>query len=174
MNKKRWIVKIFIISFFLAIIFGLGTNAFASKFNEIILILLTLLIIIVGIIFDMIGTSALTSKESTFHSMATKKIKGAAKTVELIKNSANVSSICNDVVGDVCGVISGSLGVSLSILISNRYNLSLSIMTVLIAAVISALTVGGKAIFKQVAIKNSDKIIYKVGFILSGFKKIEK
>ncbi len=171
MNKKRSIIKIFIISFFLAIIFGLGTNAFASKFNEIILIILTFLIIIVGIIFDMIGTSALTSKESTFHAMSAKKIKGASKTVDLIKNSANVSSICNDVVGDVCGVISGSLGVSLSILISNRYNISLSLITVLIAAIISALTVGGKAIFKQVAIKNNDKIIYKVGFILSGFKK---
>ena len=67
----------------------------------------------------MIGASALTSKESTFHSMNAKKIKGAKETIKLIKNSVKISSICNDIVGDICGIISGGLGAVLAISIAN-------------------------------------------------------
>ena len=171
MNQRRWIIKTFILSFFLAIIFSLGTNAFSSKMSFIILLLLTLLIIFIGIVFDMIGTSILTSNEATFHAMSTKKIKGSKQGVNLIKNSANVSNFCNDVIGDVCGIISGSLSLTLSIIISKKLNISLSFVTMLVAGLISAITIGGKAIGKQIAIKKCDKIVYNVAKILSTFCK---
>ncbi len=41
------------------------------------------------------------------------------------------------------------------------------IATVLITSLISSLTVGGKAYFKVIAMKNCEKIILKVGTILS-------
>jgi len=79
------------------------------------MILIILLVIAIGIIFDMIGASSLTSKESTFHSMNAKKIKGAKETIKLIKNNVKISSICNDIVGDICGIVSGGLGAVLAI-----------------------------------------------------------
>ena len=51
----------------------------------------------------------------------------------------------------------------------NKFNAT--IISVITAALISSLTIGGKAIFKNVAIKNSDKIIFNVGKLLSIFKK---
>ena len=39
------------------------------------------------------------------------------------------------------------------------------------SAIVASLTVGGKAIFKSIAIKNSDKIIFNVGKFVSIFKK---
>ena len=41
----------------------------------------------------------------------------------------------------------------------------------IVTATISALTVGFKAIFKDVAEKNSDAIVYTAGKIISVFKK---
>ena len=119
----------------------------------------------------MIGTSSLTSKESTFHSMNAKKIKGAKETIKLIKNNVKISSICNDIVGDICGIVSGGLGAVLAISIANITKVNISLISVITAALISSLTIGGKAIFKTVAIKNSDKIIFSVGKLLSFFKK---
>ena len=52
-----------------------------------------------------------------------------------------------------------------------KNNVKISSISVITAALISSLTIGGKAIFKTVAIKNSDKIIFSVGKLLSFFKK---
>ena len=46
-----------------------------------------------------------------------------------------------------------------------------SIYQVIITAVVSALTVGSKAIGKQIAIKNADNIIFNVGKILGSFTR---
>ena len=48
--------------------------------------------------------------------------------------------------------------------------LPITMTSVLVAAFISSLTVGGKAIFKGIALKNSDKIIFVVGKLKFFFK----
>ena len=110
----------------------------------------------IGIIFDMIGVAVLTAKESTFHAMSSKKVKGAKKATKLIKNNVKVASFCNDIVGDVCGIVSGGLGAVLAISISDYLGITLA--TIIVSAIISSLTVTGKAIFKNVAVKKADNI----------------
>lgn len=171
MKKNNWIYKVFLCTFLLSILFSFITNYISSHSYIIVMILIILIVISIGILFDMIGASSLTSKEATFHAMNSKKIKGAKKTIYLIKNNAKVSSICNDIVGDICGIVSGGLGAVLAIKLSNMYNINVALLTIGISAIISSLTVGGKAIFKNIAIKNSDKIIFTVGKMLSLFKK---
>ena len=87
----------------------------------------------------------------------------------MIKNSNQISSICNDIVGDVCGIISGSIGAILTINIYQVTGWPNSVISVVLAALISSFTVGGKAIFKLVAIKNADNIILVVSKVLSIF-----
>lgn len=171
MKKNNWVYKVFLWTFILSTIFSFSTNYLSNHASIVVMILIILLVIAIGIIFDMIGASALTSKEATFHSMSAKKIKGAKETIKLIKNSVKISSICNDIVGDICGIISGGLGAVLAISIANLTKFNATIISVITAALISSLTIGGKAIFKNVAIKNSDKIIFNVGKLLSIFKK---
>lgn len=122
----------------------------------------------------MIGTASLTSKKSSFHAMNSKKIKGAKEALYIINNNVTVSSVCNDIVGDVCGIVSGGLSAILAIAISNSLNINIIIATVLVSAIVSSLTVGTKAIFKTVAIKNSDKIVFMVAKIIGfiTFRKI--
>ncbi len=165
MKDKKWIVEVFILSFILSAIFS-GFSSYLSNFNVIILSVILLIVIIIGIIFDMIGVAAMTAKEAPFHAMNTKKIKGASSCIKLLKNNNKVSSICNDVIGDICGIVSGSLGASLTVyLITLKMNAVLA--TILVTSFISALTVGGKAYFKTVAMKKCETIIFKVGNLIS-------
>ena len=170
--EKNWTIKVFFITFILALLFSFITN-FLGSFNNIILIICILLIVFIGIIFDLIGVSVLSCNKKTLHSKASQKIKGAKMAIRLANNASSVSSFCNDVVGDVCGIISGCL---VAILIINLFSNSknLTIINVLITCVISSLTVGGKAIGKKIAIKNCDKIVFNVGYLLSIFSKDNK
>ena len=173
MKKDYWILKAFLMTFFIALIFSSASNLIISKFNNsILLIIICLLFIIIGIIFDIVGTAVLTADEATFHAKSAKKIKGSKEGVYLIKNANRISSICNDVIGDICGIVSGSVAAILSINISISLNISVVITTLIISSIVSSLTVGGKAIGKKYAIKNSDNIIFITAKILNKFKKM--
>ena len=171
MKKDSWIIKAFLMTFFIALIFSSTSNFLISKYNNtILLIILCIIFIGIGIIFDIIGTAVLTANEASFHAKSAKKIKGSKEGVYLVKNSSTIASICNDVIGDICGIVSGSIGAMLAINISTKLNVSTVIVTLLISSIISSLTVGGKAIGKKQAIKNSDAIIFVAAKVLSKFK----
>lgn len=169
MKKQNWNFLVFILSFTLAIIFSFLTNVLSNNSSDIFIILIILIVIMIGIVFDMIGVAVLTAKESTFHAMSSKKIKGAKKATKLIKNNVKVASFCNDIVGDVCGIVSGGLGAVFAMSISNYLGITLA--TIIVSAIISSLTVTGKAIFKNVAVKKADNILFGFAKIISIFDK---
>lgn len=169
MKKSSWTYKVFFITFLLAALFTMITNLFTNV-GLIILSLVILIVIVIGIIFDMIGVATLTSKEENFHARASKKIKGAKESISLLKNASTVSNFCNDVIGDICGIVSGGLTTILALNIALKYDINIILLTTIISAIISALTVGGKAICKNIAIKKSDNIVFFVGTIKSVLK----
>jgi len=174
MKKDKWIIKAFLMTFFIALIFSSISNIIIDNCNYIALIVLSILFIAIGIFFDIIGTAVLTAEESTFHARCSKKLSGSKESVYLIKNSSKIASICNDVIGDICGIVSGSVGAILAIYISNVSNISVVISTLVISSLISSLTVGGKAIGKKYAIKKSDNIITTVGRVINILKPNKK
>lgn len=170
MKKDNWIYKVFLMTFFLSLIFSFISNVITSNANIVVMIIITIFVIGIGIVFDMIGTASLTSNEATFHAKSSRKIKGAKESLSLIKNSVKVSSVCNDVIGDICGIISGGMGAMVAISLSKFFNNNVALVSIIVSSVISSLTVGGKAIFKRVAIKKCDDIVFIVGKIKSIFK----
>ena len=162
MKKQNWNLIVFILSFSLALLFSFLTNKLSNNASNLIMILLILLVIAIGIIFDMIGVAVLTAKESTFHAMSSKKIKGAKIATKLIRNNVRVASFCNDIIGDICGIVSGG---------SMSNYIDITIATIITSAIISALTVTGKAIFKTVAVKKADNILFMASKLLSIFNK---
>ena len=156
-------------SFIFSVIFSGISTALVENLNTIALTIILIVVIGVGILFDMIGVAMLTSTEASLHARATKKIRGAKEAIGLLKNATKVSSICNDVIGDICGIVSGTLGAVLTLTIVDAFRLPNTITTMIITAIIGAATVGGKAIFKTVATNNADKIVFTVGKILSYF-----
>ena len=166
-----WIIKISVVAFFISILFSFISETAIPNINILAGILLTLLFIIIGILFDMIGVSVTAADESEFHSMASQKIKGAKMAVRLKKNADKVSSFCNDVVGDICGIISGSTGAVITLKIAQVSKINYLFIALFIMGIISTLTIGGKAMVKGIAMNRSNKILFRFAKILSAFNR---
>lgn len=173
-NKNNWIYVIFITTFILALIMGAIADTTVQNLNLGFAILILFVIIAVGIAFDMIGMSVASADEVTFHARATKRQKGAAEALRLVKYAEKVSSVCNDVIGDVCGIISGSVSALISLQLAGLLNLPSTIVSLVIGALVASITVGGKAIGKSIATKNAENIIGKVGYLISFIAPVKK
>lgn len=170
-NDNKWIIKIVLLAFFISCCLALISELIIPNVFVVISIILILIFIALGIVFDIIGVAVTTAEPKIFHSMATKKVKGAKTAINLITKKEKVSSFCNDVIGDICGVISGSCGLSVAIKLSSMFNLNLLIITVLITSLISAITIGGKALGKSYAVNKNNEIVFRVSKLLSPFMK---
>ena len=173
-KKNNWPLIVTILAFFISLLFSLISESIMPKVGIIIGIIILILFILIGIIFDMIGVAVTSSNEEPLHAMSSKKIKGAKKAVSFKKNADKVSSFCNDVIGDICGIISGSAGVTVAMGLSNRFNLNLFWTSLIVTALIAALTIGGKAFCKKIALLNSHKIVYMTAKIISKLEKKKK
>ena len=132
-------------------------------------IFIALIFVILGIAFDIIGVSVTTASSKVFHSMNSRKVKGANIAVNFKRNSEKVSSFCCDVVGDICGVISGSTSVIIAGSLSKKLGIDLFLMTLLVTAAVASLTIGGKAIGKSFAINKCDIILYEFSKLITFF-----
>lgn len=169
-SNKKWLITIISMAFIISIIFSFTSEMLLKDAGLILSIILVLIFIVLGMIFDMIGVAVTAADEKPIISMNSKKIKGSKMAVKLIKNSDKVASMCNDVVGDICGIVSGTAGVAVATSISIKFDADLFIVSLLVTATIAALTIGSKAMGKGVAIKNSTKIITVFSKILSIFE----
>mgnify|MGYP003302256848 FL=1 len=170
-KDSSWILIVTISAFWISFILSFLSELLIPNVGFIILVLLTLLFIGIGIIFDMIGISVTVAEVKTFNSMAAKKIKGSKLASKFIKNSEKVSSFCNDVIGDICGIISGACGISISEAISKATDMNVMIITLIVTGLIASFTIGGKAIGKSIAINNANKILYMFTKTLSVFTR---
>lgn len=174
-KKKKspygWVILVTLCAFFISLGFSTLSDIIIPKVSILVASLILVFFILLGILFDMIGLSVTVSEEKTFHSMASKKVRGARLAVRLIRNAEKVSSFCNDVIGDICGIMSGSTAVTIAVILSNQFLWNLSLTTLILTAVVASLTIGGKALGKVVAIKNGDKILYRFAQVLSLFVK---
>ena len=167
----NWIIKIVIASFIISIIFTLISEIAIPNVGIILGIVLTLVFIFIGVLFDMVGVAIATADEAVFHSMSAKKVKGAKMAIKLKKNADKMASFFNDVIGDICGIVSGSTGAVITIKIIEKTNGNDLFITLIIMGLISALTIGGKALEKGYAMKQSNKILIRFAKILSIFSK---
>jgi len=177
MRKKRpigWFI--FILFFTFAVAFGIGLVAevFFQADSVLICVIIILTLMLIAFLGDIVAVAVAYAEQAPFNAMASRKIKGAKSCIKLIRNSDKVSSILSDVLGDVCGIISGVVGASLALVITSggeftAFQQILVIVTV--TAVIAAITVSVKSIAKKIAIKNSTKIVFAVGRVLSVFKR---
>ena len=168
----KWVFKITIVAFFLSIFFSLISESLIPKVNIVIGILILIIFILIGIIFDMIGVAVQSADEAPFHSMNSRKIKGAKEASMFIKNADKFSSFCNDVIGDICGIISGTAGSIIALSIARKFNLDSFIITLIVTGIISAITIGGKAYFKSIAINKSNYILYNFARMIVKFKEM--
>ena len=151
-SQVRWFITIFITTFILSILFSFISTTAINGLDLIPAIIILIVVILVGIVFDIIGVAVTVGKESDFHAKASKKLKGAKTSIKLIRNSAKVANICADVIGDIAGVLSGAISAMIALKITEKFNLEFNIQF-MISALVASLTVGGKALRKNICSK---------------------
>lgn len=173
-----WSSKIGLFTFCLAFIFSTLSTVFGEASPLLISLAIVATFIIIGIIADTIGLAAATAKEPHFHALASKKISGAKEATYITKKAPLFSSFFNDVMGDIAGIVSGAASTAVvfqlsTLLQTSEGSLIFIVVSVLLTSLIAALTVGGKALCKTMAIYKSTNIILYTGKVMYFLKKIQ-
>ncbi len=166
-NKAiRWVVTIFFVTMLVSGTISFLSDIIMENSSIFVAFIILLIIVFIGIIFDVVGVAVTSADEKPFHSMAARKVPGGLEAIKLLRNAERVSSICNDVVGDICGVVSGSASATIAVQVLKSFDFSFpQLVTLLMSALVAGLTVGGKAIGKTFAINSSTKIVSFVGVL---------
>ena len=175
-KRNLWPLKVTIITLVLSAFFSFSTEIISSKSNLVVALLICVFLILISIIFDGIGVAATNCDIKPLTSMAAKKVPGSRIAIRLVQNSEKVSSICCDVIGDICGVISGACSAAIVLRIVQYYGTTSQQLWISIAAsaLIAAITVGGKAIEKTIAIRNSRDLVMLTARFLALFSREER
>ena len=176
-SPVRWIIFIFFLTVVISSAISFLSSSVLSGAGMFGAFVVLLLIVLLGILFDIIGVAVMSANEKPFHSMAAKKRPGAAEALKLLRSAEKVSSFCNDVVGDICGVVSGSASAVIAVKALSSLN-SDTFANILMSALVAGVTIAGKACGKNIAMKNATSIVYMVSkplyYIKSIFHKKKK
>ena len=165
---RRWVITVILITFVISSLLQMIQAGLMSKVNLAMAFVILIAFVLIGIIFDIIGVAVTSANEIPFHSLSSQKIRGAKEAVRLIRSADRVGSFCNDVIGDIVGIISGSATTAIvAMVISTGIDFSKFALTTVMTAVVAALTIGGKAAGKRIAIEKSNDIVFFVGKLIS-------
>ena len=159
----RWIALIFLTTVLISALMSFVSSNLLEGAGLALSFLILICIVLTGILFDIIGVAVTAADEVPFHAMASR----------LIRNAGKVSSFCNDVIGDICGVISGSAAavIAARVLILSKSKSEIFI-TLLLSAVVSGVTVGGKACGKSLAMNSSTAVVRTAARVLCFFRTL--
>ena len=173
-GRARWAVQVFCISVVLSGALSFASGEVLEGAGLALAFAVLAAFIVLGIVFDIIGVAVTAADEKPFHSMAAHRTPGAKEALSLIRRASKVSSFCNDVVGDICGIISGSTAAVIVVRLQSAFSLRSALISLAVTALVSGLTIGGKAMGKAFAIDKSTAVLQLVGralHLFSGKKK---
>ncbi|MFC0214214.1 hypothetical protein ACFFK0_17430 [Paenibacillus chartarius] len=165
-HSMRWSVLIACITFVLACLFTVSSTTILEGASWGIGMLIVFILICTGIFFDILGLGAAAAKETPFHAMASERVPGAKHAIYIVRNADRFSNFCNDVIGDISGVISGAASalVVFKLMASfEQYEVLRTAVSVVFTGMVSALTVGGKAVGKSFALHYATEIVLLIG-----------
>ena len=177
LNRKvsiSWVITTILLTFVLSVSITVITSSLLGNVAMAVAFLILLSIVLLGIVFDILGIAVTTAAEAPFHAMASNRVRGAAESIRLIRNAEKVSNFCNDVVGDICGIVSGATGSFIAAQLVTKFSASALFMSLFVTGIVSALTVGGKALGKTLAINQCNQIVFGIGKFLGFFSPKHK
>ena len=168
--RLRWLIIVFLLSLIVSAGFSFASQKLLGRVSIFGAFFVLLAIIAIGILFDILGVAVTAADEKPFHSMASRKVRGASEAINLLRSADRVSSICNDIVGDICGVISGAAAALIAAeAFAHFQSVPLTILQLLLSALVASLTITGKASCKYIAIENSTAIVHFAARIICFF-----
>ncbi len=168
-SSLRWSIFITTLTLVLAIAISFISTFLMAHVNWGIGFIILLFIIFIGIFFDVLGIASTAADEQSFHAMGAAKVRGARHALKVVRNADQFSNFCNDVIGDISGIVSGAAAVAVVTqvlaLLPSRTMME-NLLHVLMTAFVAALTVGGKALGKSIAISQAERIVFQIGKVL--------
>ncbi|MBP3360048.1 MAG: hypothetical protein J6N52_04280 [Clostridia bacterium] len=168
-GSRAWTMIVIVLSFVLSVIFSAIATVLLSRLDILWAFFILLAIIVINILFDIIGTATQTAEESPFHSLSSRKVKGAAESVMIIRHAPQISNMCCDCMGDIAGIISGAVTTLIVAELVAAFGWEGILPSLILTGIVSSLTIGGKAFFKVISIRNSNHIVLFMGRIISFF-----
>ena len=166
-SGRGWALRVFVLAVVLSALLSFFSTTALEGTGYVVAALVLAVFIGLGIVFDMIGVAVTAADPKPFHSMAAHKEPGAKEALVLLRNAGRVSSVCNDVVGDICGIVSGTTTAVIVVRLQTAFALPESVLlSVAVTALVSGLTIGGKALGKTVAINQCTSVVYRVARIM--------
>lgn len=176
-SQLSWIIFLFFLTVVISSLISFASSSVLEGVGIIGAFVVLLLIVFLGILFDIIGVAVMSASEKPFHSMAAKKLPGAAEALKLLRSAEKVSSFCNDVVGDICGVVSGSASAVIAVSALSSLG-SDTVAKLFMSALVAGVTIAGKACGKNLAMNKANNIVLMVSkslyYIKSLFRKKRK
>ena len=172
-KNSHWALKATIITFFTSAFFSFVAESTESNGNLIVIVVLLLFLIVGNVVFDGIGIAAATADETEVKHLSKHCGRSEKIAIYIVENADIVSNVCNDVIGDICGVISGSAAavISARVLLLSKSGSEIFI-TLLLSAVVSGVTVGGKGCGKSLAMNSSTAVVRTAAKVLCFFRTL--
>lgn len=164
--KPRWTVIVFLMSFIISVIFSAVTTIVMAELSILWAFVILFAIIAVNILFDLVGTAVMAAEEHPFHSLAARKVAGAKESIKVIRHAPQVSSVSCDVIGDIAGIISGGVTAIIVEELVRAFGMASLLPNLLLTGLVSALTIGGKAVCKGVAMHNGNSVVFFIGRLM--------
>lgn len=157
-----------VVSISMSLLFGFISQSLLTNTGTLVATMIIFVFIFLAVIFDMIGVAVVSADKESFEKLISQKVKGAPMALSLCQNCEKVCSFCGDVVGDICSTLCGAGGACIVIALTKNvhYNNLLTLISICVSALIAGLTIFFKALMKEYALKNSNKIILKLGLFL--------
>lgn len=172
-HNLNWVIGVTIGSFIATSIISRLSEPVLKSVNIVAAFFVLIIIVLIGVFFDTIGIAVASANEKRFHAMSACGIKEAGSAVRIIRNAGIVSNFCNDVIGDIAGIISGVASATIVLRVVTIYKFNdMTIISVILSSIVAALTIGGKALGKEIGIKKSEDIVYNFAKKIYFFEKL--
>lgn len=169
--KTRTAVRIALGVLLIAFLLNMGAGSTKDISLPLSLIFLTL-VVLTGVGFDIVGTAVAAATEPPINAVASRKIKGGAEALKLVRNAPQVANFCNDIVGDVCGTLSGALAGASAVALADFFNLNVTLMFAITVAAVTTITVTLKYVSKSFAMSEAEPVILLAGKLIAYAKDL--
>lgn len=165
-------LKVGAVVFFTAMFITYASQTAMRGLHLVLALSILCIIILIGIAFDMIGTAAAAADAAAFNAMAAKRVSGARQGLWMVKNADRVATFCADIVGDIAGTISGAAAATVAVQVAGQAGFSPVLAGIVAVGAVAAVTVGGKAFGKTLAIRKANNIVHQAGRFVAGSEKV--
>ncbi|MFZ5823213.1 MAG: hypothetical protein ACOY94_02525 [Bacillota bacterium] len=168
-------MRVGLFSFFLAVLVNYSSGSALRLLPAFIALFIVFLLVAIGVVFDVLGTSVTAAEVPPLNAMAAKKVSGARQALWLVRNADRVANFANDVVGDVAGAVSGAAAATVAIKLSALFHggtLAQQLISLVMIGLVAGLTVGGKAAGKTFALEHATQVVYLAGRVIAGAEQI--